>query len=76
MAPPTRPFAAHLALLQRLPAPGSLGVRSRRGAAAVSWWNGYRRAGGHRLFTANEPESTGIARLLSGFEIVNPVVAQ
>ena len=35
-------------------------------AAAVSWWNGYRRAGGHRLFTANDPEPTGIARLLLG----------
>ena len=35
-------------------------------AVAVSWWSGYRRAGGHRLFTANDPEPTGIARLLSG----------
>ncbi|MDT5083069.1 MAG: hypothetical protein QOJ61_112 [Mycobacterium sp.] len=35
-------------------------------AAAVSWWNGYRRAGGHRLFTANDREPTGIARFLSG----------
>ena len=35
-------------------------------AAAVSWWNGYRRAGGHRLFTANDPEPTGIARLPLG----------
>jgi len=24
-----------------------------QGRAAVSWWNGHRRAGGHRLFTAN-----------------------
>jgi hypothetical protein len=45
-------------------------------AAAVSWWNGYRRAGGHRLFTANDPGPTGIARRYRGFEIVNPVVAQ
>ena len=35
-------------------------------AAAVSWSNGYRRAGGHRLFTANDREPTGIARFLSG----------
>jgi len=45
-------------------------------AAAVPWWNGYRRAGDHRLFTANDRERTGIARFLSGFAIVNPVVAQ
>jgi hypothetical protein len=38
-----------------------------RAAVAVSWWNGYRRAGGHRLFTANDREPTGIARFLSGF---------
>jgi len=37
-----------------------------RAAAAVSWWNGYRPAGSHRLFTANDPEPTGIARLPSG----------
>jgi hypothetical protein len=37
-----------------------------RAAAAVSWWSGHRRAGGHRLFTANDPEPTGIARLPSG----------
>jgi hypothetical protein len=35
-------------------------------AAAVSWRNGYGRAGGHRLFTANDREPTGIARFLSG----------
>ncbi|MGA7134036.1 MAG: hypothetical protein WBZ15_17140, partial [Mycobacterium sp.] len=35
-------------------------------AAAVPWWNGYRRAGGHRLFTANDREPTGIARFVSG----------
>jgi hypothetical protein len=35
-------------------------------AAAVSWWNGYRRAGGGRLFTDNDREPTGIARFLSG----------
>jgi hypothetical protein len=44
--------------------------------AAGPWRNGYRRAGGHRLFTANDPEPTGIARLLPGFGVVNPVVAQ
>ena len=42
------------------------GGQGRAAAAAVSWWNGYRRAGGHRLFTANDPEPTGIARLPSG----------
>ena len=45
-------------------------------AAAVSWWNGYWRAGGDRLFTDNDREPTGIVRFLSGFEIINPVVAQ
>ena len=35
-------------------------------AAAVSWWNGYWRAGGDRLFTDNDREPTGIARFLSG----------
>jgi hypothetical protein len=61
---PTRPFAANLAWSRRLPAPGGQGRAVV--AAAVSWWNGYRRAGGHRLFTANDREPTGIARFLSG----------
>ena len=52
-AAPDRPCAHHLAWSRRLPAPGSLGVRVAR-------------AGGHRLFTANDPEPTGIARLPSG----------
>ena len=57
----------HLAWSRRLPAPGSLGVGvARRWRRRVSWWNGYRRAGGHRLFTANDPEPTGIARLPLG----------
>jgi len=34
-------------------------------ASAVSWSIGYRRAGGHRLFTANDPEPTGIAQFRS-----------
>jgi hypothetical protein len=57
----------HLAWSRRLPAPRQSGGQGRAAvAAAVSWWNGYRRAGGHRLFTANDPEPTGIARLPLG----------
>jgi hypothetical protein len=33
--------------------------------ATVSWWAGYRPAGGYRLSTANNRESTGIVRFLS-----------
>jgi hypothetical protein len=32
--------------------------------------------GDHRLFTVNDREPTGIVRFQSGFEIINPVVAQ
>jgi hypothetical protein len=71
-APPTRSFVPGHAFRLVL----SLGSGLSGGAAAVSWWNDYMRAGGHHLFTANDREPTGIARCLSGFEIVNPVVAQ
>jgi hypothetical protein len=42
------------------------GSGSRGDAAAAPWWTGCRRAGGHRLFTANDRERTGTARFLSG----------
>ena len=44
--------------------PGSLGARVAVVASAVSRWIGYRRAGGHRLFTANDREPTEIGRFL------------
>jgi hypothetical protein len=50
---------------ERSPSHWQSGGQERAGAA-VSWWNGYRRAAGHRLFTANDREPTGIARFLSG----------
>jgi hypothetical protein len=74
--PTTAPKRTHRAWSRLLPAPGSLGARVAVVASAVSRWLGYRRAGGHRLFTASDREPTGIARFLSRFEIVNPVVAQ
>ena len=46
-----------------------------RGGGGV-WWNGHRRAGGYRLFTANDREPTGMPGSYRGFETVNPVVAQ
>ncbi|MDT5308043.1 MAG: hypothetical protein QOE48_3721, partial [Mycobacterium sp.] len=55
---------------------GSSAWSGRLVAAAVPWWNGYTRAGGHRLFTANDREPTGIARSVSWVEIANTVVAQ
>src|ERR1700757_2306369 len=55
----------HLAWSRRLPATGSLVVRVARRWRGVLV-NGYRRAGAHRLFTANDPEPTGIARLPLG----------
>jgi hypothetical protein len=39
---------------------------SRGGGGGGVLVNGYRRAGAHRLFTANDPEPTGIARLPLG----------
>jgi hypothetical protein len=62
--PPTRPFAADLAWLLRQPAPGSMGSASRGGGGVLV--ERLQAVGGHRLFTANDPEPTGIARLLSG----------
>jgi hypothetical protein len=37
-------------------------------ATAVSWWDDYGRADGHRLFTANDRETAGIARLSSAVQ--------
>jgi hypothetical protein len=42
------------------------GGQGRAVAAAACWWNGYGRAGGHRLFTANDREPTGTVRFSSG----------
>jgi hypothetical protein len=58
------PIESHCKTVKFVPCP--TGGQGRAVVAAVSWWNGYRKAGGYRLFTTNDWEPTGIARFSIG----------
>jgi hypothetical protein len=64
--PNYNPYSPNMYLSCLATAPACSWQCGGQGRAVVSWWNGYRRAGGHRLFTANDREPTGIARFPSG----------